>query len=350
MTPPDRRALLGGAAAFLGGAAALRAIPARGQDAAITDAAGRRVAIPARVERVFPAGPPAAILIYTLAPDLLLGWTNARSEPEREFLLPEIAARPAIGRITGRGNTANLESVLALRPDLILDVGSTSDTYMSLADRVGGQTGLPYGLLDGTLLRTPETYRLLGRLLRREREAEVLAAYAEGLLARVTGRVAAIPPERRARVYFARGPRGLETARGGAINVESLDLLGAVNVAAESRGGLATVSIEQVLAWDPDVVLTVDPGFAAAVRTDPAWASVRAVRESRVHLAPSLPFGWIDSPPSVNRLVGLPWLGKLLYPDLFPEDLAADVREAYGRLYHVAPTDAQVARLLAAAG
>lgn len=338
----DRRGVLGGAAAWL-------AAPARAQEA-VTDAAGRRVPVPAKVERVFPAGPPAAILIYTLAPDLLLGWTNARSAEEREFLLPEVAAKPAVGRITGRGNTANLESVLTSRPDLVLDVGATTDTYVSLAERVQAQTNIPYALLDGTLARTPETYRVLGRLLRRERDAEALAAFAEGVLDRIRARIASVPADRRPRVYFARGPRGLETARGGSINVESLDLMGAVNGAAEGRGGLASVSIEQVLAWDPDVVVTIEAGFARGVRSDPAWAPVRAVRDGRVHLAPGLPFGWIDAPPSVNRLAGLPWLGRILYPDLFPEDLAAETKSLYARLYHVTPTDAQVARLLAGPG
>lgn len=343
MTGLDRRS-------FLGGSAALFATAAVGQDAVVTDAAGRRIAIPARVERVFPAGPPAAILLYTLAPELLIGWTNARPPEEREFLLPEIAARPAVGRITGRGNTANLEAVLTLKPDLILDVGSTSDTYVSLADRVQAQTGIPYALLDGTLPRTAETYRALGRLVRRKAEGEALATYAGSLLDRISARVASVPAERRPRVYFARGPRGLETGRGGSINVESLDLMGAVNVAGETRGGLATVSVEQVLTWNPDLIVTVDDGFARSVRQDPAWSGLSAIRDGRVHLAPSLPFGWIDSPPSVNRLIGLLWLGKLLYPDRFPEDLAAETRAFYGRIYRVTPSDAQVARLLASPG
>lgn len=335
---------------FLGGSAALFATGAVAQKAVVTDAAGRRVLVPARVESVFPAGPPAAILLYTLAPELLIGWTNAQRPAEREFLLPEVAARPAVGRITGRGNTANLETVLALKPDLILDVGSTSDTYVSLADRVQAQTGIPYALLDGTLPRTAETYRVLGRLLRREQEGEALATYASAWLDRIATRVASVPPERRPRVYFARGPRGLETGRGGSINVESLDLMGAVNVAGESRGGLASVSVEQVLTWNPDVIVTIDAAFARSVRSDPAWSGIAAVRDGRVHLAPSLPFGWIDSPPSVNRLIGLLWLGKVLYPDRFSEDLAAETRAFYGRFYHVTPSEAQVAGLLATPG
>ena len=105
--------------------------------------------VPAKVTRVFPAGPPAAILLYTLAPDLLIGWPRANRPEECVYMLPDICTRPEVGRITGRGNTANLEVVLALKPDLILDVGSTSATFVSLADRVQEQTGIPYALLDG---------------------------------------------------------------------------------------------------------------------------------------------------------------------------------------------------------
>ena len=63
-----------------------------------------------------------------------------------------------------------------------------------------------------------------------------------------------------------------------------------------------------------------------------------------MHLSPSLPFGWVDLPPSVNRLIGLWWLGKLLYPDLFPEDLRPRARDFYRDFYHVSATDAQIDR------
>lgn len=336
--------------ALLGLAAALAARPAPAADARVRDATGRDLPVPDHVARVFPAGPPAAILLYTLAPDLLLGWPRALRPDERALLLPEIAARPEIGRITGRGNTANLESVLALAPDLILDVGSTSETYVSLARRVEAQTGVPYALLDGTLARTPETYRLLGCLLRREAAGEDRAAAAQAILDRVATRVARVPVEKRPRVYAALGPRGLQTGRGGAISVESLDLLGARNVAGEATGGLAAVSAEQVLAWDPDAIVATDAGFAASLRSDPTWAPLGAVRAGRVYLAPHLPFGWLESPPSVNRLIGLLWLGRCLYPDLFPEDLAAETRAFHARFYGRQIDAAEAARILGEPG
>src|SRR5712672_540590 len=137
--------------ALLAAPAILLAAP-RARAASIRDSAGRALEIPETVSRVFPAGPSAAIMLYTLAPDLLLGWPRANRAEECGFLLPNICARPEIGRLTDRGNTANLESVLALKPDLIVDVGSTSATFVSLAARVQDQTGIPYALLDGRFL------------------------------------------------------------------------------------------------------------------------------------------------------------------------------------------------------
>lgn len=334
-----RRAVLAGSAALL------MTPPARA--AAVIDASGRAISIPNTVARVFPAGPPAAILLYAVAPDVLLGWPRANQPQECAFMLPAICARPEVGRLTGRGNTANLEAVLALKPDLILDVGSTSATFVSLAERVQEQTGIPYALLDGRFAATVSTLRKAGELTHRQTEADALAGYAEQTLSTIKARIEAIAPAQRPRVYYARGPRGLETGLGGSINVETIEFLGARNVAAERQGGLAIVSIEQVLVWNPDVIVTIDQDFAANVAHDPQWASVAAVRAGRVHLSPKLPFGWVDFPPSVNRLIGLWWLAKILYPAHFAEDMSALTRDFYTRFYHVTPSDADIARVLA---
>jgi iron complex transport system substrate-binding protein len=118
-------------------------------------------------------------------------------------------------------------------------------------------------------------------------------------------------------------------------------------VAGGTGGGLSKVSIEQVLLWNPDVIITIDLAFAANVYNDRAWAPVAAVGARRVHLSPKLPFGWVDFPPSVNRLIGLWWLAKILYPDLFPEDLRTLTRDFYRQFYHVTLADAQIERVLA---
>ena len=189
---------------------------------------------------MFPAGPPAAILLYTLAPTLLLGWPRANRPEECVYMLPDICARPEIGRITGRGNTANLETMIALKPELILDVGSTTATYVSLAERVQQQTGIPYALLDGRFLALSTAYEGLGNRSGARNDGADFADYCNMTLGVITNRIAFVPRERRPRVYYARGPRGLVTGLGGSINVETIELM-AVNVAAGTQGGLANV-------------------------------------------------------------------------------------------------------------
>ena len=267
----SRRALLAAVPAAL---STTLIAPRAARAQTVTDGAGRAVPVPAKVERVFIAGPPAAIFLYTLAPDLMLGWTRAIRPEEAEFLLPKIAARPELGRLTGRGNTANLEVVIGLKPDLILDVGSVNNTYISLADRVQQQTGIPYALLDGRFDGTAAAYRTLGQLIRQPAKGEEYARIAEETIKTIQDRIAGVPRDKRPRVYYARGPRGLETGLGGSINVETIEML-AQNVAGETRGGLANVSIEQVLRWDPDVIVTIDP------ISPPTCAARRPGRRSR---------------------------------------------------------------------
>ncbi|HEY1259546.1 MAG TPA: iron ABC transporter substrate-binding protein [Stellaceae bacterium] len=314
-----------------------------------TDSAGRKVDVPDNVRRVFPAGPPASVTLYTVAPEKMLGWTRAPSKAAGTFLPQRYANLPTLGRLTGRGNTVNLENVVKLAPDLVLDIGNTTATYVSLAERVQRETHIPDVLIGGRLAETPQTLRTLGQLLGVSERAETLARYAETVLREVTQRVAKIPAARRPTIYIARGPRGLESAVAGSIGSEVVDLLGARNVVGREAGPhtIVDVSPEQILAWQPDFVLTIDRRFHAAIRTDPVWRQVKAVPAGHVRFVPDLPFSWLDDPPAPNRLIGLSWLGKLLYPAAFPQDIRAEAQRFYALFYQQEPTGAQLDGLLA---
>jgi len=314
------------------------------------DSAGRTVAIAGPVGKVFPAGPPASIFLYMLAPDLMAGWTRAPRGAEWGLLAPAYADLPTIGRLTGRGGSANLETVLAVKPDLILDYGSMKRTYVSLADRVQAQINIPYALIDGRFEKIADAIRAVGRLIGRAQALEPKAREAERIMAELKAVRDALPAGKAPRVYYGRGADGLQTGVGGSINVELLKYAGAVNVAAGEgvggRGNLASVSIEQVLAWDPDVILTTDPNFYDRVWADAVWQRMRAVRAGRVYLSPTLPFGWFDRPPSANRLIGLRWLLAVLYPERYNAELEAETRRFYRLFYHLDLSDAQLAQVL----
>jgi iron complex transport system substrate-binding protein len=288
--------------------------------------------------------------VFAIAPDKLLGWTRAFRPKEAAFIPEKYAALPELGRLTGRGNTANVEVVLRHKADLIVDVGSTAPSLASLAAQVQEQTKIPYVLFDGRLDATPATLRGLGRLMGEATSAEALARWFEDELADIKARAARVKPADRPRVYYGRGPAGLQTGGKGSINVEVLELLGAHNVAEEARGGLVAVSVEQVLLWNPDVILTTDPNFWKLAWQDPRWRATSAVEKKRVFLSPHLPFGWFDFPPGVNRLLGAWWVGRLLYPQAFDVDLRAKVREFHRRFYHREPTATQLDAMLGEPG
>lgn len=317
----------------------------------VTDAAGRTVRVPDRIERVMAAGPPASTVLYVLAPEKMIGWVASPRPNEREFLLPATRDLPELGRLTGRGDTANVEVVLKAKPDLVFDFGSVSATYASLADRVQEQTGIPYLLINGRLDGTTASVRQLGKVLGVEARAEAIARYVEETDQLIDTRLKDVPASARKRVYLARQPNGLETGLTGSINTEIIERAGGINVAerAAGRGGIANVSIEQVIAWAPDTIITWDSNFFGKVYDDPAWATVPAVANRRVFQAPRLPFGWIDAPPSVNRVIGLRWIAGLLYPDRFPEDIRVTAREFLKLFYQIDVTDEQLARILAGA-
>lgn len=323
-------------------------MPVAAEARRFVDAAGRTVEVPDRIERVLAAGPPASVLLYVLSPEKMVGWVRAPSAEEKEFLAEPYRDLPATGRLTGRGNTANIEMVLSMKPDIIVDVGSVDATYASLADRVQEQTGIPYVLIDGAFTRTPETLREVAGLLGVEARGEELASYAERTMEWQRQIVAGIAGDERPRVYYGRGPNGLETGAAGSINMGVLDAVGARNVAAlAGSGGLSNVSIEQVLGWNPDVILTLSPDFQKSVTGDPTWANIKAVKEGKVYRAPSLPFGWFDTPPGVNRLIAVTWLTAILYPGKADFDLAERTREFYRLFYQVDLSDEQLDRLLA---
>jgi iron complex transport system substrate-binding protein len=315
----------------------------------ITDAAGRVVRLPEHVEHVWPAGQPASVMLYTLAPATMLGWAHTPSDAAKAFLAASSTALPSLDPLP-LGEDADATVLTQAKPDLILDIGTVSPRYVKRAEALQAKLGIPVVLLDGSLEGLAGIYRQLGYILGDASRAEALARETEHLLASARQRFGSVTPEQRLRTYYGRGADGLTTAAKGSLTAEFMEWAGLDNVvtaANDPSGGLVTVTREQVLGWEPDIVLTLDADFAKALTTDSGWSSLRAVRDHRVYLAPRLPFGWLDEPPSVNRLLGLQWLGHTLYPARFAINLRQATRDFYSHFYEVELTPAQLDELLA---
>jgi len=273
--------------------------------AEVTDSTGRAVQVPDRIMHVVPAGPPAAILLEAIAPDLMVGWPGPLSD-EARALLPDSANHPRIPRLTGRDDVS--DKIKALKPDLIIDYGEVTPRYFELAQTTQQKTGIPTLLFAGSLDNIPRVIREVGAILHREARAETLAAYAEAMLALP---VMPLPASLGAhpRVLYARGADGLTVTAPDTDVTEVFKRLGWQVIAPDGQGTFRKSSIEAIAALDPDIVIFSDPAMRETVLHPDAWKSVRAVRDGHAFVAPALPFGWVEEPPSINRLLGLAWLG-----------------------------------------
>lgn len=323
----------------------------------ITDMVGRQVRVPVHIHRVYGMSPMGTILVYTLNPSLLVGWNYAPAPGEKALLLEPYRNLPVLGGWFGKDTTGNLEKIMQSRPDVLISMGDPLGTAQ--AERVQAQTHIPVFVIKGGLENFPAAYEKAGELLGSAPRAAMLAAECRRAVDEIQQKVNRIPPEKRRRYYYAEGPKGQETEPGGSMHVESMDFAGGINVAAgvqQQQGyGHSPVSMEQVLRWNPEVVITgydhiSSPGeFYTKVWSDPRWKNVAAIRNREVYETPQYPFCWIDRPPSVNRIIGIKWLARTFYPELFPYDMREETRHFYETFYHLKVTEAQLDEILAAA-
>ncbi|HYD06712.1 MAG TPA: ABC transporter substrate-binding protein [Reyranella sp.] len=308
-----------------------------------TDSLGRTVTLPDRIARVLPAGPPAAVAIYTVAPEKMIGWVRPLANDQKAFIAERYRNLPVAGRLTGKDADIGVAEVKKLQPDLIIDIGDLKPQYRELADRIQCETGIPYVVLDGGIDQIPLLFTQLSQLLDARLKGDLLALHSASMLSSVASQKAsALRP---ARIYYAQSRDGPQPLTMGGIDPAILSALGAIGFKGEhSASGHGNVTPGQIAAFNPDLVIASTPEIAKLIASDPKWRAVPAVSAGRVHAAPSLPFGWLGTPASVNRLIGLEWLSALLYPQNPKRDL---VRAFYRSYYQVDLTDAQVQTLLA---
>jgi iron complex transport system substrate-binding protein len=327
--------------------ACLLALPAFAVE--ITDMAGRKVAIPDHVKRVFGSAPPLNVLLHAVAPDTMIGLSFPIPENARRYFPPAIQGLPVVGGIFGVGQQMNAESVLALKPDIALAWKSPFVDQAKIEESFA-KMGVPVVFIAmDTLADWPRALRFTGRLLGREAAAEREASYIEKAMERVAKVVATIPEAQRRRVYYAEGTDGLATDCHRSFHTEAIELAGGYNVyrcAPKDHMGMERISLEQVLAFDPEVIIVQDPTAAASIRKDPRWQAVKAVKTGQIHLVPRWPHNWVDRPPSLTRALGIQWLGQLLYPDRLAIDLRRETQSFYRLFFGVELADADLDKLL----
>ncbi|MBQ1281316.1 MAG: ABC transporter substrate-binding protein [Oscillospiraceae bacterium] len=306
-----------------------------------TDSLGRTAEIPQQIDRIAVTGPMTQIIVFALCPDKLVGLSSAWSDDAAQYLAPEYYNLPELGQLYGGKGDMNPETLLALEPQIILDIGESKDGMAEELDDLQAQLGIPVLHIDAATATYGDTYRMLGDLLSMQDEAETLARYcdetyeATAAMAETVEKVDAL---------YITGENGLNVIAKGAYHAEIMDLLTnnlAIVDDPSSRGTGNEVDLEQIMNWDPDVIIFSPDSIYATVADDPAWQNVSAVKSGSYYEVPEGPYNWMGFPPSVQRYLGMLWLSSVLYPNAAEYDLRDAVTEYYDLFYHCELTDAQ---------
>jgi len=318
----------------------------------ITDMIGREVEVPSEINSVLGTSPPTTLMIYMLAPDKLAGWNFMNTKAEMRYIPDKYRGLPVVGGWFGT-QSGNYENFIAMDPDVIFEGFNTEGDYRNTIYTRQEKFG------DIPVVGVAETVNIqgikpsitfVGRILDVEEQSEELISFYDRMMDIVINRVADIPENERKRVYYAEGPEGLATDPKGSPHSQLIELCGGINIAdcpLKAGYGRTEVSMEEVIRWNPDVIIAGDPIFYDKVYSDPRWQKIDAVKNHEVYLTPLYPFCWFDRPPGTNAIIGIPWTVKVLYPEKFEEiDMRELTKEFYSKFYHYEPTDEEVSNLL----
>lgn len=318
----------------------------------ITDVFGRKFSIPDRPQKVFSASPPMTNLLYAIDPSMLAGLNVPVREHEKQYLRKEMQSLPVLGGWFGQANTPNIEMILKVKPEVIIVQKFGSAVSSMVNETVMKAVPTPVVSVKlATVFDYPEVTLYLGRLLGREARAKKLAAYAQKTIADMKSFAASIPEKKKVSVYYAEGVDGLNTDCDVSMHTELINLSGGRNVhhcEARDMYGMEKISFEQVMLYNPDVILVFEDAFYRAIFADSRWQMLRAVKNKKVYLIPNQPFNWFDRPPSFMRLLGAKWLANLLYPERYRTNIVKETQQFFRLFLGVDLTAEEAGRLVQA--
>ncbi len=300
-----------------------------------TDSVGRTVELPVQIDRIAPSGKLAHIVLYALAPEKFCCMSNPWTKDAAAFFPESSLNLPVVGQFYGDG-TLNMEALAAADPQVIIDIGEVKKSVKEDMDAVQAQLGIPTVFIEATTKDMGDCYRKLGELLGMPERAGQVAQYCDDTYNRTASRMDKMGDAGKAKILYCLGENGLNVIAKGSYHAEIIDMM-ADNVGIienpSSKAFGDPVSLEQVLLWDPEFVFFAPDVDVDAVLKDAGWQTLKAIKGGQYAKVPAGPFNWMGFPPSVNRYMGLVWMGSVLYPDVFTEDLFQEAKAYYGMFY-----------------
>ena len=311
-----------------------------------TDSLGREVQVPEKIERIAVTGSIGKITVFAIGHDLLVGIPEPWDDREKQYIAPEYHDMAVLGQVYGGKGQLNLEELLMAAPQVVIDIGEPKAGVAEDMDNLQEQTGIPWVHVSAYLESMDHTYEKLGELLGREEEGKILADYCRQTYDDV---VALAENAEKVNLLYVLGDKGLNVLARGSFHGAVIDLM-ANNLAVVenplSKGTGNEVDMEQILNWNPDVVIFAPESIYAAVQDDPIWQSIAAIQNGTYYEVPVGPFNYMGLPPSSQRLLGLMWMGKLFYPEQAQYDMQQALTEYYKLFYHHDLTQEQYAALM----
>ena len=302
-----------------------------------TDSCGRTVQIPEEIDAVVPSGPLAQIMLYSLCPEKLQSLSQAFTRVQKQYIDEKYHDLPVSGQFYGGASSVSYEAIVLASPDIIIDIGESKDSIADDMDEIQTKSGTPTVFIWADMEHLAEAYETLGEILNVPEQAKACAAYIRDTLNDAKAASEQIPESERKTVLYAQGEYGTEVAGPGTIHSEVLEYACAINAAPVDKlgsNGTEAVSMEEILKWDPEVVILAPDANYDEIWTDPAWSGVKAIKTGEVYEIPIGPYNWLDRPPSVQRVLGIKWLGNLLYPDVFDYDMVSEAQIFYKLFWH----------------
>jgi len=299
-----------------------------------TDSLGREVTLPANLSKIAISGPLAQIVVFAIAPEMMVGIANDWAAEAKGLIPDEYYNLPKLGQLYGGKGELNLETLLQSGAEVVIDVGEQKGSMVDDLNALQEQTGIPFVHIDCYTSSMGDTYRALGTLLGKETEGNALGEYCDKVYSRTNEIANSVE---KVNLLYCLGDKGENVIAKGSYHAEVIDLLSnnlAVVESPSSKGTGNEVDMEQILAWNPDVILFAPGSIYATVGEDTAWKNVTAIREGRYYEVPNGPYNWMGFPPSVQRMLGMMWLAELLYPEAAGYDLQAEINEYFKLFYH----------------
>lgn len=315
-----------------------------------TDSTGRAVELPANITKIAPSGPVATMILAAFAPEKLVCTGTNIGDDQAAFLYEGLSDLPMTGQLYGGKATFNLEELLATGAEVIIDLG---DFKKSIADDLTAlqeQTGLPCIFLEADLAHMADAFHSLGTILGKEERGEELARLVEETMTMASENSAKITEDQMVSVLYSSGSDPLGTNAEGSSQAQVLGIVGAKNAVVvdevTSKGGGNMINMEQLYNFDPNVVLVTDAAALEIIESETAWQELRAVKDGKVYTVPTEPYCWLSAPPSMNMILGVWWLGNLLYPEVYDYDMTAKAQEIYKTFWNYDLTAEEAAAML----